>query len=156
MKTLSFAVAAILASSAVLADGPLAYPGSSWGAVIAPSSVMANTPETGNVLYMGKITQGIDWYKFGKFTFDTYASFTISDDHNHLSYNDKMIPAVGMRVDRHFGDGIVTLGVEESYEHHWGDGWDGRTLVSSSTPGMNGAGVQAYVSYWFGWNLKGK
>lgn len=155
MKQIAFAVVAILASSAAFADGPLAYPGSSWGAVIAPSSVMQNTPETGNVLYIGKITQGIDWFKVHNFTFDTYGSVTLSDDRNHLSYNDKVIPAFGARIDRHFSNGIVTVGVEAVDEHHWGDGWDGRSVVTGSTPGMNGFGMQAYISYWVGWNLKG-
>lgn len=153
------AVAAVLSASPALAyDGPIAYPGSSWGAVVGPSTVLKLTPESGNVLYMGKITQGIDWFKFAgnTLTFDTYGSVTFSDDMNHLTYNDKIQAAFGARVDRHFADGILTVGVEGINEHHWGDGWSGLLNVPASDPSMNGFGVQAYASYWFGWNLRGK
>jgi hypothetical protein len=156
---LASAVAAVLSASAALAyDGPLAYPGSTYGAIIGPSTVLKLAPESRNWLYVGQITQGIDWFKFANntLTFDTYGKVTFSDDNNHLTYNDKVQAAFGARIDRHFSDGILTLGVETVDEHHWGDGWNGQLQVPASDPSMNGFGVQAYVSYWFGWNLKGK
>ena len=156
MKKFIFAAVASLAAASAFAAEPLGYPGSTWGQLTFPSSVIADTPEHGNWVYQGKITQGIDWVKFGsdkKWTLDTYASLGLSDDRNHLAYNDKVVPALGVRLDRSYNNGIVTVGVEGVYEHHWGDVYNGSQVVGSPVK-MNGAGVQAYVSYWFGWNLK--
>jgi hypothetical protein len=152
-------VAAVLSASAAMAyDGPIAYPGSSYGAVIGPSAVLKLTPESNNVLYLAQIIQGVDWFRFAgnTLTFDTYGKVTFGDDMNHLTYNDKVAAAFGARVDRHFADGILTVGVEGVDEHHWGDGWNGQLNLPASNGSMNGFGVQAYASYWFGWNLKGK
>ena len=155
---LASAVAAVLSASTALAyDGPIGYPGSFGAAVIGPSTVLKLTPESGNVLYMSKLTQGVDWFTFAgnKLTFDTYGSVTFGDDDNHLTYNDKVAAAFGARVDYRFHDGLVRFGVEGVDEHHWGAGWNGQEQVLASDGSMNGFGVQAYANVWFGWNLKG-
>lgn len=156
MKKTIVSLTALLASSAALA-GPIGYPGSTWGEFVTPSSVIKGSPEDNNWLYLGKVTQGIDWFKFGtdqKWTLDTYASFGFSMDRNHLTYNDKIVPAIGVRVDRSFNNGIVTVGVEALHERHFGDMYNGGSPVTGTPVRMSGNGVQAYVSYWFGWNLK--
>jgi hypothetical protein len=158
MKTLSVVVAtailALSASAASYADGPVGYPGSTWGQLTAPSSVIKGTPEDNNWLYMGKITQGVDWLRFGKndkWTFDTYGSFGFSVDRNRLDYNNKIVPAIGAKIERSFTRGVVSAGVEGIYERHFGD----TAVYDSGSPiKQSGYGVQAYVSYWFGWNLK--
>jgi hypothetical protein len=159
MKKIVLAIVATLAASTAIAyDGPIAYPGSSYASITGPSSVLKLSPESNNVLYAASLTQGIDWFRFAgnTLTFDTYGSVRFGDDMNHLTYNDKVQAAFGARLDRHFSDGIITLGIEGVDEHHWGAGWNGTLDVPASDGSMNGFGVQAYVSYWFGWNLKGK
>lgn len=155
MKKTILSLAAMLATTVALADGPVGYPGSTWGQFTAPSSVVKDTPEDGNWLYQGKITQGVDWLKFGtskSWVFDTYASVGFSMDKNRLSYNNKLVPAIGAKVVRNFSSGMVEVGVEVVHEQHFGDVYNGATPVGGRVS-QNGTGAQAYVSYWFGWNL---
>ena len=147
---MSAAMVLSLVGTAVMAD-PIGYPGSTWGVLTAPSSVLHDTPEANNWLYQGKITQGVDWFKFGSddtWVFDTYGSLGLSVDRNKLDYNNKFVPAIGAKVSKLFDNGSIDVGVEGLYERHFGDVDPGYTGKRS------GFGVQAYVSYWFGWNLK--
>ena len=155
MKQLFLGIIAMLMTTLALADGPVGYPGSTWGQFVTPSSVVKGTPEDGNWLYQGKVTQGVDWVKFGpsnSWVFDTYLSVGFSMDKNRLSYNNKLVPAVGAKIVRTFSKGVIDVGAEVVHEEHFGDVYDGATPVGQRLS-QNGTGVQAYVSYWFGWNL---
>lgn len=155
MKKYILAVLAFAITSTAHAD-PVGYPGSTWGVLTAPSGVIKDTPEDNNWLFQGKATQGVDWVKFGStkaWVFDTYASVGYSMDRNRLSYNNKVVPAVGIKVVRNFSKGVIEAGVEYEYEHHYGDIYNGADKVGTPV-GYKGYGAQAYVSYWFGWNLK--
>lgn len=152
MKMKMFVILAALSVTATATAEPLGYPGSTWGVLTFPSSVINGTPEDDNWLYQGRVVQGVDWFKFGSeedWLFNTYGAFGFSVDRNQLDYNNKLVPAVGAKVSRYFDNGVVDFGVEGVYERHFGD-----VEPAATNPDRDGFGVQAYVSYWFGWNLK--
>ncbi len=153
-KIILAAIMSLVACSAFA--GPVGYPGSTWGVFTAPSGVIKDTPEDNNWLYQGKITQGVDWTKFGankQWVFDTYASVGYSLDRNRLSYNNKVVPAIGAKISRVFSKGVIDAGVEYVYEHHYGDIYNGAEKVGPPVA-YKGYGAQAYISYWFGWDAK--
>lgn len=131
----------LLAVSAA-ASAQVAYPGSSWSTLTFPAGV-AGTEEK-NVTLQGKFEQGIDWLKLGedkKWTLNTYVSLGYSVDKDKLDYNNKVVPAVGVKLTRSFDNGVIDIGVQLIHERRW-------------ISGSSGTGVQAYGSYWFGWDLK--
>lgn len=139
MKKIIFALA--LASAAAAHAEPIEYPGSTWGVVMGPASTTG--AEKNNVLAQGKIEQGIVWFRFadGQWKLNTYASLSYSLDTEGINYNNKAVPAVGVKATREFSSGVVDVGVQAINERRWKDN-------------VNSSGVQAYASYWFGWNLK--
>lgn len=160
-KILIAAIAVLSTSVAVAGDdyaGPVGYPGSTWGHFAFPSSAYNAGVEKDNWIYQGKITQGADWLAWGhndSWVLDTYGSFGFSVDRNKLDYNNKLVPAIGVNVTKHFGQsesifkgGNITFGVEGLYERHF---------TTPDYPGKrSGFGVQAYISYWGGWDLGGR
>jgi hypothetical protein len=144
-------VAALLASSASAFAEPIGYPGSTWGVLIFPTSITPETKDgkevTDNVLLQGKVEQGIDWFRFGddKWKLNTFASFNYTIDNAGLTYNNKLVPAVGVKVVRAFKDGVLDLGIQGVYEQR---------LRPAAGEKKNATGVQVYASWWFGWNLK--
>lgn len=126
----------------VFADGPIGYPGSAWAVITVPASTTG--VEKNNLIFQGKIEQGIDWFYLdseSKWKLNTYVSFGYSADSEALGYNNKAVPAIGVKTTRTFTNGVFELGVQAIHEDRWIDN------VSSN-------GVQAYASTWFGWNLK--
>lgn len=153
MKKSLITIAALAMSTATFAqDGikaPLGYPGSNWSVLTLNPGVIRGTPEDDNILLQGKIEQGIDWVKFGTdkaWTLNTYVSLGYSVDRNALAYNNKIVPALGAKMSRRFDNGVLDLGIQAVHENHF----------RGVAPGVRsrGNGVQAYASYWFGWNLR--
>lgn len=143
-------LAALVLTSAASAAEPLGYPGQTWGVLTFPAGVIDGSPEHDNWLYQGRVVQGVDWFKFGEdqnWVFDTYGAFGFSVDSKNLDYNNKIVPAAGMKLSRFSDHGVIEAGVEAVYERHFGDdaggGYD-----------RSGYGVQGYISYWFGWDAK--
>lgn len=141
MKKSVFVAAALLAATAFVSAEPLEYPGNVWGVATFPSATVG--AERNNVLAQGRIEQGIVWFRFadGKWKLNTYAALGYSLDSEGISYNNKAVPAVGVKVTREFEQGVVDLGVQAVQENRWKDN-------------VHSSGVQAYASWWFGWNLK--
>jgi hypothetical protein len=147
MKKFLIASALSILATASVAEGlkPIGYPGSTWSVLTLNPGVIRGTPEDNNVLLQGKIEQGIDWFRIGtNWKFNTYASLGYSWDKNGLDYNNKLVPAVGLKFSRTFDSGVVDLGVQLVNENHF----------RSTATTKSGTGAQAYASYWFGWNLK--
>jgi hypothetical protein len=149
MKAAILAVALLASVTAASAEdkssGPLGYPGSNWSVLTINPSVISGTPEDDNVLLQGRVEQGIDWKKYGNWTLNTYAALGYSADKNELSYNNKFVPALGVKMTRSFSSGVVDIGVQAVYQNNF------RGVTSGPNTDY---GVQAYVSYWTGWNLK--
>lgn len=148
MKKTLIALALAVTSVGAFADaGPIGYPGSNWSQLTFNPSPISGTPEDNNVLLQGKIEQGIDWKRFGannEWTLNTYASMGYSADKNGLAYNNKLVPAVGVKMRRSFENGVLDIGAEVVHQRNFKQDF-GRD---------SGTGAMVYVSYWFGWNLK--
>jgi len=150
MKSLIVAAVLGVSSLGVYAEGlklPTDFPGSNWSALTLHPGVVKGTPEDGNLLLQGKIEQGAIWARFGdndKWALNTYVSLGYSADRNKLYYNNKLSPAIGVKVSRSFESGVVDIGVQAVHETYF------HGITGSP---KSGSGVQAYASYWFGWNL---
>lgn len=122
---------------------PLAYPASMWGQLVYPAGL--SQEEKDNTLLSGRFEQGADWFRFGdeKWKFNTYVALGYSMDTKELAYNNKLTPAVGVKVSRSFESGMVDLGLQLIHERRWKEPRD-----NSNT------GVQVYASWWFGWDSR--
>ncbi len=124
---------------------PIALPGSTWGSITWPGSVLDNSPEKNDVIFQGNVEQGADWFKFGdskQFTFNTFVSMPFTVDTDGLPWNNKVQPGIGMKIRHSWGDsGTTDFGVRALYESRWKDNQDGW-------------GVQLFVNYYTNWNLK--
>lgn len=144
MKKSFIAFALAVAAVGASAEGlkPLSYPGSAWSVVTFPAGVAGS--EEHNAVLAGKIEQGVVWKKFGskgEWELNTYASFGYSVDREGYGYNNKLVPAIGVKMTRKFDSGVVDIGVQAVHENRFKDH-------------KSGAGVQAYVSVWSGWDLR--
>jgi hypothetical protein len=69
-----------------------------------------------------------------------------SVDNVGLPYNNKVTPTLGLKFQRPWDNGIVDVGIQAVYQNTF-----------RGVPGggnESGSGVQAYVQYWTGWDLK--
>ena len=139
-------IAAVLAATSFSASAQIGYPGSNWSELTVNPSVIKGTPEDNDLLFQGNIQQGIDWAEYGNYKLNTFVAMNYSIDRNKLSYNNKIVPMVGVRLVRTYGDaGVGEVGVRLVHQN------DFRGVTEGP---RSGNGVQAYASYWFGWNLK--
>jgi hypothetical protein len=126
--------------------GPIAMPGYMWGFGGTPGSMAAGAP-TNNIGYSAKVEQGVDWFAFDedkKWRFNTFVNAMISKDTSSYAYTygNVFAPAVGVKIRNVYESGLIEAGVQYVNQHN---------LTTSSASGQ---GVQAFVSYWFGWDLK--
>jgi hypothetical protein len=137
------AACCVLWGAAGVQAQPIAYPGSTWGQLSYPAGL--SREEKDNTLLAGRIEQGADWFRFGedRWKFNTYVALAYTVDNRGLPYNNKLTPAVGMKVTRTFDSGVLDLGVQAIHEKRWRDDLNGKS-----------SGVQAYASWWFGWDAR--
>jgi hypothetical protein len=148
MKKSLLAVVLAVASLGAMAQTGLSKPGSTWAQITSRPSVLRNTPEDKNWLLQGNIEQGVIVARFGKsspWKVNTYASLAFSADKNGLAYNNKLVPAIGVKLQRPFENGNIDIGVQLVHQNNF----RGVTLGEKS-----GTGVQFYAQYWFGWDLQ--
>ncbi len=138
-------IAAALFATAFAASAQVSLPGSNWSELTVNPSVVRNTQEDGNVLLQGNIEQGAVWGNVGQFKVNTFVGMNYSVDRNGLSYNNKLAPMVGVKLQHDIPGGVLDVGVRVLYENHF------RGVDSGP---KSGVGAQLYVSYWTGWNLK--
>ena len=142
----TIAAAALALATAASAD-PIAYPGSAWGVLSNPSSVIKHNAESNDWIYSGKITQGADWAVVKGWTFDTYASVNYTVDSKGIDWNNKIDPALGVKFYRPLkigaADGVVDIGAQVMYERRFGDEY--------KSIKRDGLGIQFNAGYWFGW-----
>jgi hypothetical protein len=138
-------VAITLALTALGASAQLALPGANWSNVTYSPGLVKGSPEEDNVLLQGNLEQGAVWAQYNGWKVNTYASVAYSVDKNRLSYNNKLSPAVGVKLQRNFDSGITEIGVQAVHQRNY----RGVTFGNKS-----GSGVQVYAQYWFGWDLR--
>jgi hypothetical protein len=127
-------------------SGPIAMPGYSWGFAGTPSTFTAGAPNNA-VGYSAKIEQGVDWFAFDedkKWRFNTFVNAVISKDTSNYAYTygNLFTPGVGAKIRNVYDSGLIEIGAQYVKQNN---------LTTSSASGQ---GVQAFVSYWFGWDLK--
>lgn len=134
-----------LLAVATSASAQISYPGSNWSSLTLNPGVIRGTPEDNNVLLQGNLEQGIVWKQMGDWRVNTYGAVSYSADSNGLAYNNKIVPAIGIKMQRPWDSGNLDVGVQLVHQHNFRGVSDGRS---------SGTGVQIYVQYWMGWNLK--
>lgn len=140
-------LALVLIASAFGTSAQLAYPGSNWSNLTYNSNPVRFGDEKVNTLLQGNIEQGIVWKQFSDgWRFNTYAAMGYSVDNIGLSYNNKVTPTLGFKFQRPWENGNLDVGVQVVYQNNF------RGVPSSVN--NSGTGVQAYVQYWTGWDLK--
>jgi hypothetical protein len=144
MKKTLFAVALLVASASAFAQS--SAPGSAWASLTYNPSPIKGTPEDNNTLLQGRVEQGLIVGRVGGFRVNTFGAVNYSVDNNGLAYNNKISPMIGVKLQRDLGSsGVVEAGVQVVHQHNF------RGVSSGPT---SGTGVQAFVSFWSGWDLK--
>lgn len=144
MKKILIAATALVAISANAQV--TSYPGSNWSDMTVNPGVIGNTPEENNVLLQGNVEQGAIVGHIGDFRVNTFVGMNYSVDRNGLSYNNKLVPMAGIKLQRNFGDrGVMDMGLRVVHENHF---------RGVDTGPSSGTGAQMFVSYWTGWDLK--
>jgi len=144
MKKSILAVALLAAASASFAQS--SAPGSAWANLTYNPSPIRGTPEDNNTLLQGRVEQGLIVGKLGDFRVNTFGAVNYSIDNNGLSYNNKVAPMVGVKLQRNLGSsGIFETGVQVVHQNNF------RGVSSGPS---SGTGVQVFASFWSGWDLK--
>jgi hypothetical protein len=145
MKKTLFAVALLVASAGAFAQS--SAPGSAWANLTYNPSPIKGTPEDNNTLLQGRVEQGLIVGRVGGFRVNTFGAVNYSVDNNGLAYNNKVSPMLGVKLQRDLGSsGIVEAGVQVVHQYNFRG-------VAAGQPN-SGTGVQAFVSFWSGWDLK--
>lgn len=132
--------------SLAAAAGAQEMPGSAWATLTVNPSVVKDTLEDNNVMLQGRVEQGYIVGRVGDFRVNTFAAVNYSVDKNGLSYNNKLSPSVGIKMQRNFGsNGIFEMGVQAVHQ---------RNFRGVSYGPREGTGVQAFINVWSGWDLK--
>jgi hypothetical protein len=146
MKKTLLLAALVFASATATAQG-MSAPGSTWANLTYNPSPIKGTPEDNNTLLQGRVEQGLIVGRVGGFRVNTFGAVNYSVDNNGLSYNNKVAPMVGIKLQRDLGSsGIVEAGVQVVHQHNFRG-------VAAGQPN-SGTGVQAFISVWSGWDLK--
>jgi hypothetical protein len=141
---LLFAVV-VLALAAFAQEGPVVpvkgndlqiakFPGQAWVSFGTQSPA-----ERGNFQAEAYAEQGVTIYKRGTFTITPYLSLGIAGDLKGYDWNDKAIVTGGIKANKFFRHGVVSVGTGYAFEGRFLGG------VSRGVP-------VAYVQDWFGWH----
>jgi hypothetical protein len=136
-----------IAAAAVAQEGPphplqgseldsVALPGQFWSSTGNTEPVLKN-----DVLNENYIEQGATfWSTPGHtITFTPYAALGFAFDTQGYSYNNKLDPSIGVKLNKYFSSGVISAGTSYNAEHRFDGGG------TSSAPAY-------YISYWYGWN----
>ncbi len=151
MKSLKWILALVVlatVSLAVAQEGPphplqgseldtVALPGQFWS-----TNGTLEPVEKGNVLTENYFEQGATVFSTAghSVTLTPYVAVGFAFDTKGFSYNNKVDPSVGIKVNKYFRSGIVSAGTAFADEHRFG------SMAASAS------GISYYGQYWFGWN----
>lgn len=118
----------------------VSLPGQFWSATGNIDPV-----EKGNVISETYFEQGATVWSTtgGKITLEPYVGLGVYFDTKGYDYNNKLMPAIGVKLNKHFGgsqlgSGVVTVGTAFVDEHRFAGGQCARWMTY-------------YAQYWFGW-----
>lgn len=124
------------------------YPGSNWSTITVNPNPVRGTPEDDNILLQGRYEQGAILGRYGDWKVNTYGAVSYSYDKNGLAYNNKIVPSLGVKLQRPMTDnGQFEVGMAVIHQN---------TLRGVTSGPKSGTGASLYAQYWFGWDLAGR
>jgi hypothetical protein len=151
MKTssrLALAVLALTVCAAAQEGVPHAEKGSVLDAVSLPGQMWSSNGtlspfEKNNVFTQTYVEQGATVFSTwsNSLTVTPYASFGMVFDTKGYSWNNKVEPAIGLKLNKYFRSGVISVGTAYAYEDRF---------TSNTAP--KASGRIDFIQYWFGWN----
>lgn len=138
MKKFILALAVLLPSTAQAEEAK--FPGNAWVNVTGPQ---VGTGERGNWVVSGKINQDAVLTEVSDWKLSAFASVGFSVDTKGYEWNNKVIPATGIKVTKDVAGGIFDIGVQYAHENNFGRLY--------KFPVRSQGGLQVSVNYWTGW-----
>jgi hypothetical protein len=118
------------------------FPGLFWAEARYPNSPVSE--ERQNYALEGNLEQGVDWISINhQWALNTFGEVRYTVDQEGLDYNNRLSPAVGIKLKAKIGFGMVQLGLKAVDEYRF-------------KSDRSNAIVLGFVNCWFGWNLGGK
>ena len=116
------------------------FPGSAWVNVTGPH---VGGEEDGNWILSSKAIQEVVVSDINTWKLSAYTSVSFSIDTMGYEWNNKVTPAIGLQISKEIGPGILTVGVQQTRETHFGK-------LYKSSP-RSTSGTQVLINYWIGW-----
>ena len=120
-------------------QGPLAYPGLTWGEIRFPGS--QDPIEESSMVVEGYVEQGVDWHNWGSWgTFNFYGNLDYIADTEEIEWNNMVSIGAGIKLKKLIGTKLLLqYGIEATREHYW---------VSDDTVSV----IFAYLNWSAFWN----
>ena len=112
----------------------VALPGQFWSA-----NGTFDPVEHGDVITESYFEQGATVWSTAShsYTITPYVGFGFSYDSSGYSYNDKVLPIIGVKLNKYFQTGVISAGTSLADEHRFHGG--------------SASARSDFVQYWFGW-----
>jgi hypothetical protein len=151
MKTswsLTLAVLALTVRAPAQEGVPHAEKGSILDAVSLPGQMWSSsgTPgpfEKNNLVTQTHVEQGVTVFSTwnNSLTVMPYASFSMLFDSKGYAWNNKVEPAFGIKLNKYFRSGVISVGTAYDYEDRF-----------TSNTALRASGRIDFIQHWFGWN----
>ena len=138
MKKYMLAIVALLTPNYVHAESN--FPGSAWINITGPH---VGGGESGNWVLTAKANQDAVLTEVSDWKLSAYGSVGFSKDTKGYEWNNKVVPAVGIKATKDVPGGIFDIGLQYAHETHFGKVY--------KMPERSSGGLQLSVNYWTGW-----
>lgn len=118
-------------------SSPFAYPGSFWNVTGNTSPVEKN-----NFISSSYAEQGITVFNRDGISITPYVSLSVGLDSKGYDWNNKNVVTGGLKLSKHFGNGVASIIGGIANENHWKSG------LNASSPFLK-------AEYWAGWGSYG-
>jgi hypothetical protein len=113
--------------------GISSFPGQAWNVTGNQAPTEGN-----NVQSTSYVEQGVTVYKSGSFTVTPFVSLMFSKDTKGYDWNNRVLEQGGIKLNKYFKHGIVSVGTAYEYEDRW-------------QSGRKAGNIMGFAQYWFGW-----
>ncbi|PUB78624.1 MAG: hypothetical protein DBP03_01040 [gamma proteobacterium symbiont of Ctena orbiculata] len=120
-------------------NGPLGYPGSTWGNLRYPSAL--SEEEKDDLILEGAAEQGIDWSRTKLGTFNTFLDVAYKTDNKDIDWNNSVKLGIGLKLTKQIANNVsLSYGIKHVSERRWinEDIWNHDMTV--------------FMSWWSGWS----
>lgn len=138
MKKYMLAILALLTPNYAHAESN--FPGSAWINITGPH---VGGGESGNWVLTAKANQDAVLTEVSDWKLSAYTSVGFVKDTKGYEWNNKVVPAVGVKATTNVPGGIFDIGVQYAHETHFGKVY--------KMPDRSSGGFQVSVNYWTGW-----